>query len=320
MKKFLAVTLSAVMLLTGCSSSASANSSASSTGDNDGQKWKEGTYKESARGRNGNVNVTVKIADNRIQKIDVDTNLESHGICEAAAEEVPKEIIKNQNLTVDTVTGATFTSNAIIMAVGDAIDKAGGDHKALQDMPEPSHKPVTVDKKTDVLVVGAGLAGLGAAISAKEAGVDKVMLLEQNGYAGGSTQLSTGVFNLGGTDLQKENGVKDSEQKFAKYLTDSSAKLGGERDPVLVKMVSSNSNSIYHWLEDNGVTFDKKVFPVIGSDTLRGHQSMPDAVGLIDDLEKTAKDNGVDIEYNTRATKLVTDDNGKVTGCLLYTF
>ena len=273
-----------------------------------------GTYEGEADGRNGKIRVSVTCSEDAIESIAVDeaSLIETDGVWETPVSQIPAAIVESQTLSVDIVTGATMTSNGIIAAVKDALAKAGGNPDLLYRDAE-AHAPETVEKTVDVLVVGAGLSGLSAAIAAKEAGAD-TLLIEKEGYAGGDTILSTGVFNLGGTDLQAENGIEDSQEAFAEYLSWASSHLGGERDPVLVQMVSQNANDMYHWLLDHGVHFDSEVFPVIGSDTLRGHQSLPGAPGLIKDLLAAAVADGVDIQYDTAAISIITEDDGSVSG------
>ena len=83
--------------------------------------YKAGTYEATAEGRNGDVTVAVTVSDS---KIEVKENKETKGIADGALEEVPAAIVKQNKADVDTVSGATLTSNAIITATKDALKKA----------------------------------------------------------------------------------------------------------------------------------------------------------------------------------------------------
>lgn len=87
---------------------------------------KAGTYTGKAQGRNGPVTVSVTVTAKAIKKVVVDSHTETPGISDAAFDKIPAAIAKKNTLNVDTVTGATVTSNAIIEAVADAVSQAGG--------------------------------------------------------------------------------------------------------------------------------------------------------------------------------------------------
>lgn len=90
-----------------------------------------GTYTAKAKGMNGDVTVEVVFSDTAIVSIQVTNHKETEGIYEKAVDEVPQSIVGGQTLDVDTVSGATYTSNAIIEAVTDCVTQAGGDVSAL---------------------------------------------------------------------------------------------------------------------------------------------------------------------------------------------
>jgi len=93
--------------------------------------FKAGTYTGKGQGRNGDVTVKVVFSDSAIVSIDVVEHNETEGIYERAVEEVSRDIVGTQRLDVDIVSGATYTSNAIIEAVTDCVQQAGGDVAAL---------------------------------------------------------------------------------------------------------------------------------------------------------------------------------------------
>ena len=84
-----------------------------------------GTYTASADGNNGPVTVEVDFDENAITAVRVTEHAETAGICETPIERIPAAIVENQSLAVDTIAGATNTSNAILAAVADCVKQAG---------------------------------------------------------------------------------------------------------------------------------------------------------------------------------------------------
>jgi fumarate reductase flavoprotein subunit len=105
--------------------------------------------------------------------------------------------------------------------------------------------------QTDVIVLGAGLAGHCAALAAAEASVD-VVLLEKSPKPGGSSVMSAGSFALAGTDLQRSAGIEDSPDRLAEELLKIS---GGRADPALVRVYVEHQLETYEWLKRHGVLF-----------------------------------------------------------------
>jgi len=121
MKKAVAA-ISLLLVLAGCSSSSSSASSS---------LFKAGTYTGTGKGHNGDVTVEVVFTDSEIKSVTIKTQTETAGISDGAISDVPDEIVKAQSTKVDTVSGATVTSNAIIDAVNDCIKQAGADPDSL---------------------------------------------------------------------------------------------------------------------------------------------------------------------------------------------
>ncbi|HHV78375.1 MAG TPA: flavocytochrome c [Firmicutes bacterium] len=174
--------------------------------------------------------------------------------------------------------------------------------------PKATEGPAT--EKYDVVVVGAGLAGLSGAIAAAENGA-KVALLERMPYVGGNSILSTGALYVGATSIQAAAGIKDSPDDFYK---EAMAKSKDRRDPVQTRLVADLGGETVDWLIAQGVKFSDKVTPVMGSPTPRAHQALPNAAGLISALKDSAEKKGVKIFMETRATKLIMSADGKVAG------
>ncbi len=133
MKRFSTLLLSTLMVLSmaGC---------ASSTSD---AKYKAGTYTGTAAGKNGDVTVEVVLSDNAIDSVTVKDQKETAGIADPALEQIPAAIVEAQSTAVDTVSGATITSQAIIDATNAALTSAGVDVSAMAAPASSENKPVT---------------------------------------------------------------------------------------------------------------------------------------------------------------------------------
>lgn len=207
-KKFLSLGLATVMAisLAACGSKEESTGGANTAGtdttaaqENGGEvtagTYTAGTYTATAKGNNGDLTLEVTFDSDAIKSIKIKEHSETPGISDAPIAKIPESIIANQSLNIDAVTGATNTSNAILTAVADAVNQAGGDAEALKKV-EVSGNEVAgeaVEKEADVIVVGAGGAGLAAAVSAAEEGAS-VIIIEKNPYIGGNTVRTGGGY------------------------------------------------------------------------------------------------------------------------------
>ena len=160
-----------------------------------GGSYTAGTYTASAKGMGGDVNVSVTFSKSAITKIEIGAHNETPGISDTPIKEIPAQIIKTQSLAVDTVSGATVTSNAILNAAEAALAESGANVAFFKNaVKKAAAKKKAVTKKADVVIVGAGGAGLAAAVSAKQAGAS-VIIVEKMPSVGGSTIISGGQYN-----------------------------------------------------------------------------------------------------------------------------
>ncbi|MBP7222371.1 MAG: FAD-dependent oxidoreductase [Sedimentibacter sp.] len=282
--------------------------------------YKPGTYTGEGDGMGGKVKVSVKVDDNNILEVKVLENDETKGIGDAAIDKIPSMIVEGQTLSVDAVTGATLTSNAILTAVEAALKEAGADISKLKTVAEG--ETVNDDKtyETEVVVVGSGAAGLSAALEAANNGA-KVILVEKLAMTGGSTARSGGKIQAAGTDIQKSHGVEDNADLYYNHLMS----VGENKvDPVKIRLIADNSLADFNWLVENGVEFSKNIEQLHEKyRPIRGHyvsaqdgKVEQDGHGwaITQPLEKMAKEKGVEILLETPAKKLITDNNGTVTG------
>lgn len=270
-----------------------------------------GTYTGTADGNNGPVTVEVTVSDTAITSVVVTEQAETESIAAPALERIPQAIVDNQSLGIDAVTGATNTSNAILTAVAAAITEAGGDVEALKQVPVKVEEGETAgDMTADVVVIGAGGAGLCAAIEAKDQGAGTVILLEKMASIGGTTFTSQGVIGAYGSDLQKEMGIELTfEEMYDNLMSNASYHL----DPALTTITLEKSGETINWLADRvGMNFtDVKV----GYGPLQMmHQVEGAGAGMAEPFSKSLDDAGVELMLETKATELVMNTDGSVGG------
>ena len=149
-----------------------------------------GTYTGVATGIGGDITVAVTFSDSAITAVEIKSHSETPGISDPAIARIPEAIVASQSLGVDTITGCTVTSKGIIEAVADAATLAGADVDALRAVEvAKAEAGDTIEKTVDVVVVGAGGAGIAAASAAVENGAT-VLVLEKTAAAGGNTLAS----------------------------------------------------------------------------------------------------------------------------------
>ena len=164
-----------------------------------------------------------------------------------------------------------------------------------------------------VLIIGAGAAGLCAALAAKDVGVDAVVV-ERDAVPAGSTALSAGLIPAAGTRFQRVKGIDDRPQLFA---DDIQKKAKGQADPAIVDAVARGAGPLVEWLADrHNLPFDViENFNYPGHSALRMH-GLPSRTGreLIDRLRNAAEANEVMILTERVAEGLLVEPDGHVRG------
>ena len=208
----------------------------------------DGVYEGSANGMGGAVKVAVTVSGGKITAVEVVEHNETAGISDPAIEKMPAKIVDAQSTDVDAVAGATVTSEAIKEAVKAALSGEETQEKAELD----------ITLEPDVIVVGAGMAGLVASVRAAELGA-KVLVLEQNYRVGGSANTAGGSISGACYQIQKEAGIEDSPELFYQDFVNLG---GGEQymNTEIAKVHSERSGEAIDWLQqDVGVEFSDKV-------------------------------------------------------------
>ena len=170
--------------------------------------YTEGTYTATAQGNNGPVTVSVTFSADAITDVTVVEHSETAGLSDRPIAEIPAALVENQSLAVDTVSGATNSSNAILTAVADCVAQAGGDVEALKAVAVEKAPVEDVEATYDVVVLGGGGAGLTASITAAQNGA-KVILVEKAGSLGGNTLIAGQGFNA--CDPERQANTEMSE-------------------------------------------------------------------------------------------------------------
>lgn len=268
-------------------------------------KYTDGTYTASAYGMNGEVPVTVVVENGAIASVAVGDNSETEGIGSLAIGQLPAAIVEAQDPDVDTVSGATITSNAIIKAVKIALglEKAEG---ATSDA-----------TSADVIVVGAGLAGLVAAYQSAELGAS-VLLLEQSGAVGGSSRYAGGYVSGAGTKLQQAAGLEDS----AELAYDDMINIGGEGNfnPELAWMHVQRAGEMVDWIGDElGVKLGEPGFGAYTPTNVpRVYQTETGGIefanAISGKVDECIAEGSITLLLNTKADELTNDAAGAVTG------
>ncbi|MCR5289956.1 MAG: FAD-dependent oxidoreductase [Treponema sp.] len=157
-------------------------------------KYKAGTYTGTGMGMNGKVELDVTFSDKAITDIKVKSSKETAHVGDPAFDIMFKDAIEANGSGVDTVSGATFTAMAIRTALNDAAKQAGvSDMDGFKQNKVVHTAQAPIDATYDVVIVGAGGAGIAAAAQAAQNG-DTVLVIEKNAEIGGNTLVSGGQF------------------------------------------------------------------------------------------------------------------------------
>ncbi|MGI6151035.1 MAG: FAD-dependent oxidoreductase [Christensenellales bacterium] len=271
-------------------------------------KYTDGTFNASVYGMNGDVPVTVVVENGAIVSVTVGENTETPGIGTPAIEKLPAAIVEAQSPDVDTIAGATITSNAIIKAVRIALglEKVEGG-------------TVSEETSADVIVVGAGLAGLVSAYQSARLGAS-VILLEQSGAVGGSVRYAGGYVSGAGTKLQAAAGLEDSPELAYQDMINIGG--AGNFSPELAWMHVQRAGEMVDWIVDDlGIKLGEPGFGAYTPTNVpRVYQTETGGMEYADALSKKIDEciaNGsVTLLLNTKAEELTNDETGAVNGVI----
>lgn len=302
-KKMLSLLLAAVMVF-GFMSFAGTTALASGL-------FTAGTYTAAEKGMNGDVTLEVVVTSDAITEVKITDHKETVGISDLAIEQIPAKILETQSLAVDTVAGATVTSNAILAAVTDCLLQAGADVEALKNKEIDVARAEDIVLEADVIVIGAGGAGLAAAVTANQANAS-VIVIEKTPKVGGSTILSGGALNAVDEGSETALSNKDSVDFHYQQTFDGGDQQG---DPELVRILVENAWDGVEWLQGLGMQFNPGTFTVLGGLWPRAHKPVePVGTGFFKTYnEYIGSHDGIEIIFNTEAKEFILED-GRVTG------
>lgn len=273
-----------------------------------------GTYEGTAKGYHGDITLTVTVDENNILEIKSE-HTETEGLGDKAVNTLTDAALEKASLSMDLVSGATYSSQGFLAALEAALVKAGADVEKLK-----VKESVEVEKKdqefdTEVAIIGGGGAGLSAAVSAHQNGA-KVLLVEKMPNVGGNTIISGSAFNAVDPKRQSAQGIEDSVEKHFQQTYEGGDKKG---DPELVRVLVENAYPTIEWLESLGMKFTDKVFTVLGALWPRSHKPVePLGTGYVNTFMNYINEHKDDITVLTEveAKELLVDTEGAVTGFL----
>ena len=267
---------------------------------------RDGEWTGSGEGRSGNIIAKIVVEDGKIVQAIVVSQSESV-FAQDAINTILGHAVGKQDLMsveVDGVTGATLTSTGVVDAINMAMLASMG--KQTDDV--KTYK----DGTCDIVVVGAGGAGLSAAVAAAENGDMNIIVLEKQGIIGGNTNYSTGGINAAETDVQKSLGIEDSKQLFFDDIM-----RGGKQEniPSLVWNFVDHAPATISWLTTMGADLSD-VGLMGGSSVKRTHRPKGGtAIGphLMKVLKEATAHQNIEIRTSNKVVGLLSS-NGKVTG------
>lgn len=276
-------------------------------------KIKDGTYEGEGEGKGGKIVTAITIKDDTITEIEVKEHNETPGF-DNAFETIEKDVLAKNTTDVDMVTGCTMTSTGFIASIDTALKSAGADKtmlKAVEATDDEVKGKTSREEEHDVVVVGGGGAGLTAAITAKEAGSD-VVLIEKMPLLGGNTLISGAEMAVANNWIQEKEGIEDSiDQHVEDFLN------GGDNiaDEELVRTIAENALESAEWLRDDAKVEWEDELMQFGGHTVKRSLVPKGASGreIIGKLEAKAKELDIPIMLETKATELITEGD-KVVG------
>ena len=266
-------------------------------------------------GKHGDITVAVTFDAGKIQDIKIVKNAENPILAKKVFTDLKDQVVALSSTDVDLVSGATFSAKGFIDAVNDAAKKAGvtlakADKKALKkaarELPKTSNY--------DVVVIGAGGAGFSAAITARNAGAN-VVLLEKMPAVGGNSLISGAEMNAAKNWVQPKLGINDDSPEL--HAEDTFKGGDGKGDMKVINVMTHEALDAAKWCRDYlGVRFeDDNLFFFGGHSRKRalipvGHTGTE----FIAKFQAKADELGIPVITNMKAEELIKNKDGRVVG------
>ena len=294
MKRLVAGFLAVLLVLVGCVAAGA-------------EGMTPGTYTAEAEGFHGTIKLEVTVDAEAITGIEVVEHSETAGIGEAALPVLVESVLEHQTTGVDSVAGATVTSEAFKAALTDALTQAGADMDKMSQ-PVEADELEAVTMEADVVVVGAGAAGLSAGLKAAQDGKN-VIILEKMGVIGGASAMAGSGTMATGSTWQKEDGYEDSPEQLVEDMMENGH---NKNDRATVELFANTIGEAFDWLVDeNGaaVPYQRSGKPT------RSYSGVGRGAGVCQSLCDKFLAEGGTLLLNTPATALIIND-GAVTGVM----
>lgn len=266
-------------------------------------------------GKHGDVTVAVTFDSGKIKDIKIVKQQENPVLAAKVFTDLKQHVIDTNSVQLDAISGATFSSKGFLDAVADAAKKAGvtlskADKKAIKK----AIKALPKESSYDVVVIGAGGAGFSAAIEAKNAGAN-VVLLEKMPAVGGNSLISGAEMNAAKNWVQPKLGINDDSPELHAEDTYKGGDMKGDMN--VIKVMTHNALDAAKWCRDYlGVRFeDDNLFFFGGHSRKRalipvGHTGTE----FITKFQAKADELGIPVITNMKAEELIKDKSGRVVG------
>lgn len=266
-------------------------------------------------GKHGDVTVAVTFDSGKIKDIKIVKQQENPVLAAKVFTDLKQHVIDTNSVQLDAISGATFSSKGFLDAVVDAAKKAGvtlskADKKAIKK----AVKALPKESSYDVVVIGAGGAGFSAAIEAKNAGAN-VVLLEKMPAVGGNSLISGAEMNAAKNWVQPKLGINDDSPELHAEDTYKGGDMKGDMN--VIKVMTHNALDAAKWCRDYlGVRFeDDNLFFFGGHSRKRalipvGHTGTE----FITKFQAKADELGIPVITNMKAEELIKDKSGRVVG------
>ena len=327
------VTAGALAACNSASSSSTAASAASGT-------YIPGTYEGTAEGISSTVKVTMTFSDSAVTNVVVDTSGETASYGAAAADQLKEQLLAAGSAEIDGVSGSTVTSDAVMKAAKSCFAQAKGEATVssvqlptgdetdwLGKEPDIDEAAITETVDTDILIVGAGNGGIGAAAYAAAHGLN-FRVIEQNG----NVQDTRHWYGAIDSAAAKEAGEKPADR--AKLLSEISRYASGKCDQRVVKTWINESGEMIEFIrsimEDKyGVKMvytygDEAKWPAENAEHNTDYM-YPEIEYTYDRSSGAARNElllqyiqelGYDVDFKTSLAKLEKDSTGRITGII----
>ena len=309
-KSILILAMIFALVLSGCSAQQGSTTEAlSTTGATEATEltkvYTPGTYEGEGTGHAGPIKLAVTVDENVITGIEVVEFNDSEFAVEPRDQLIEK-VIEANSADVDGIAGASITSQSVLEAVNAALLQAYvNGAPAASEGSTPDEVVNLTDLETDVVIIGAGGAGLTAALSAHDAGAD-VIVVEKMPMIGGNTKYATGGINAAETSVQASLGIEDS---VALFYEDTMTGGKNINDPELVKTLTENAKDSVEWLIEIGADLSD-VGRLGGASANRAHRPTGGApVGnhIVDVLYDNVKTQGIEVLLNSEVIEILGD-------------